>query len=183
MQFGKVRVAQQLVNGDARSRDRKNVALRAPADRMLRILDLDLVRSAALGTYYRLSRGVFGASPDRRRNRRPADRWVKNHPRLRDDHLQTTKTGPSVQEQSRQGGNVLAMPASGSLATETACQRDVRLHPIADLGRTSQDVRNGPQPDSCTALVLRSSAYERRTLKLVGAADRPALAISPCSPA
>jgi hypothetical protein len=63
MQLGKVRVAQQLVNGDARSRDRKNVVLRAPAGRMLRILDLDLVRSAALGTYYRLSRGVFGAVP------------------------------------------------------------------------------------------------------------------------
>jgi hypothetical protein len=121
MQFGKVRVAQQLVNGDARSRDRKNVALRAPADRMLRILDLDLVRSAALGTYYRLSRGVLGASPDRKRNRRPADRWVKNHPRLRDDdHLQTTKTGPSVlEEQSRQGGNVLAMSASGPGCVKT----------------------------------------------------------------
>lgn len=129
MQLGKVRVAQQLVNGDARSRDRKNVVLRAPADRMLRILDLDLVRSAALGTYYRLSRGVFGASPDRRRNRRPADRWVKNHPRLRDDHLLTTKTGPSVQEQSRQGGNVLAMSASGSFPDLDARKREVRFTP------------------------------------------------------
>jgi hypothetical protein len=55
MQLGKVRVAQQLVNGDVR-RDRKNVFLRAPAGRMLRVLDLDLVRSVAL-----MAMACFGA--------------------------------------------------------------------------------------------------------------------------
>jgi hypothetical protein len=132
MQLGKVRVAQQLVNGDARSRDRKNVVLRAPAGRMLRILDLDLVRSAALA--------------DRRRNRRPADRWVKNHPRLRDDHLQTTKTGPSVQEQSRQGGNVLAMSASGQSRRFDRRPITSALLRLVDVFGAGRHVSKGPRP-------------------------------------